>query len=113
MFSYLTRPVLLLLVCLQGLYYSYYKTMIGADTVADGLHRIMADNVTEFGQTINTLKRFNLYPEVRSASAAGRGHAACVTCCVSDLNNSTASAASECQAKRVKSSEPTLKRYFE
>ena len=39
--------------------------MITADTVGEGLHAIMYDNVTEYGQTINTLKRFNLYPEVR------------------------------------------------
>ncbi len=42
--------------------------MINADTVSEGLHTIMYDNVTEYGQTINTLKRFNLYPEVHISS---------------------------------------------
>ncbi|VDI41806.1 Hypothetical predicted protein, partial [Mytilus galloprovincialis] len=47
----------------MGLYYSYYKTIITAPTVVQGLYSVMYDNITEYPLTINVLKRFNLYPE--------------------------------------------------
>ncbi|MFH4984092.1 hypothetical protein AB6A40_010801 [Gnathostoma spinigerum] len=48
----------------MGFYYSFYKTMINASSFVDGLYLLTHDNASEFGHTINTIKRFNLYPEV-------------------------------------------------
>ncbi|XP_043921026.1 probable C-mannosyltransferase DPY19L1 [Protopterus annectens] len=52
----------------MGLYYSYFKTIVEAPSLWNGLNEIMNDRLTEYPLVINTLKRFNVYPEVVLAS---------------------------------------------
>ena len=51
-------------ILFQGLYYSYFKTMIEADSVTQGVQNLAHNNLTEFPDKINVLKRFNVYPEL-------------------------------------------------
>ena len=48
----------------MGLYYSYYKTVATAESLSHGVAQLVKNNVTEYPDTINVLKRFNLYPEL-------------------------------------------------
>uniref|UniRef100_A0A3B3DYR2 Dpy-19 like C-mannosyltransferase 3 n=1 Tax=Oryzias melastigma TaxID=30732 RepID=A0A3B3DYR2_ORYME len=47
-----------------GLYYSYYKQMLQAPSVQEGLLELIHDNLTESRRTINLLQRMNIYQEV-------------------------------------------------
>ncbi|XP_019740049.1 probable C-mannosyltransferase DPY19L3 isoform X2 [Hippocampus comes] len=47
-----------------GLYYSYYKQMLNAPSIKEGLSELIHDNLTESKRTINLLQRMNIYQEV-------------------------------------------------
>ena len=47
-----------------GFYYMYFKTIANAPSFREGLGDIIQDNGTEHPSTINSLSRFNVYPEV-------------------------------------------------
>ncbi|KAM6977862.1 protein C-mannosyl-transferase DPY19L3 [Aplochiton taeniatus] len=47
-----------------GLYYSYYKQMLHAPSIQQGLSELIYDNLTESKRTINLLQRMNIYQEV-------------------------------------------------
>ncbi|XP_039619103.1 probable C-mannosyltransferase DPY19L3 [Polypterus senegalus] len=47
-----------------GLYYSYYKQMLNAPSIQQGLYELINDNITESRRTINILQRMNIYQEV-------------------------------------------------
>jgi len=69
----------------MGLYYSYFKTIVEADSFLEGAHKLYRNNVTEYPLVINTLKRFNLYPELiagglyRTFNSLGWLHMQCWT----------------------------------
>jgi len=69
----------------MGLYYSYFKTIVEADSLLDGAGQLYRNNLTEYPLVINTLKRFNLYPELvlgtlyRSLNSLGVLHQDCWT----------------------------------
>ncbi|KAJ7985832.1 hypothetical protein DPEC_G00344570 [Dallia pectoralis] len=47
-----------------GLYYSYYKQILKAPSIQQGLSEIISDNTTESMRTINLLQRMNIHQEV-------------------------------------------------
>ena len=47
-----------------GFYYSFYKVIVGAPSFLEGWNSLVKDTGTEYPSEINTLQRFNVYPEV-------------------------------------------------
>ncbi|XP_077144858.1 protein C-mannosyl-transferase DPY19L3 isoform X2 [Ranitomeya variabilis] len=47
-----------------GLYYSYYKQILHAPSITQGITDLIYDNSTESKRTINILERMNIYQEV-------------------------------------------------
>jgi len=52
----------------QGLYYSYFKQLVKAPSLSEGLRQLQVDNKTESVNTINILHRFNVHQEVLLAA---------------------------------------------
>ena len=48
----------------SGLYYSYFKHLVNADSVLTGKHELSKDNLTEHLNTINIFSRFNIHQEL-------------------------------------------------
>ncbi|PAA87229.1 hypothetical protein BOX15_Mlig014925g1 [Macrostomum lignano] len=47
-----------------GFYYSFFKQVVEAPTLFDGVRLLLSDTLSEHPDTINALRRFNLYPEL-------------------------------------------------
>ena len=52
------------LVSEEAFYYSFYNDVVEAPSFGAGLHRLTHDSMTEYPDTINSLSRFNIWPEV-------------------------------------------------
>jgi len=47
-----------------GLYYSYFKQLVSAPSLQQGLRELREDNITESNRTINIIQRFNVHQEI-------------------------------------------------
>ena len=48
----------------MGMYYSYYKTIAGSETFAEGLWKVSYDNISEYGNVIDASRKYSLLPEL-------------------------------------------------
>ena len=56
----------------QGLYYSYFKQLVNADSLSEGFSQLQADNKTESGHSINILQRFVPHLDLANYSTPAR-----------------------------------------
>ncbi|CRG93382.1 conserved Plasmodium membrane protein, unknown function [Plasmodium gallinaceum] len=54
----------LLLYSEEAFYFSFYNDIIKANTYKEGLNLLINDTRSEYPDTINAIKRFNIYPEI-------------------------------------------------
>ena len=48
----------------SGLYYSYFKHLVNAESILAGKHELTRDNLTEHLNSINIFSRFNIHQEL-------------------------------------------------
>ena len=48
----------------NAFYYSYYQELVDSESFAEGLSRIIWDRRTEYPDTLNAIRRFNIYQEI-------------------------------------------------
>ena len=48
----------------NAFYYSYFQELVDCESFADGLGRIVWDRRTEYPDTLNAIRRFNIYQEI-------------------------------------------------
>ncbi|OLP97175.1 putative C-mannosyltransferase DPY19L3 [Symbiodinium microadriaticum] len=48
----------------NAFYYSYFQELVDTESFADGLSRIVWDRRTEYPDTLNAIRRFNIYQEI-------------------------------------------------
>ena len=48
----------------NAFYYSYYQELVDSESFAEGLSRIVWDRRTEYPDTLNAIRRFNIYQEI-------------------------------------------------
>ncbi|EWC89041.1 hypothetical protein PFNF54_02163 [Plasmodium falciparum NF54] len=48
----------------ESFYFSFYNDIVKSNTFGEGINYLLKDNRSEYPDTINAIKRFNIYPEI-------------------------------------------------
>ncbi|SOV13449.1 conserved Plasmodium membrane protein, unknown function [Plasmodium sp. gorilla clade G2] len=48
----------------ESFYFSFYNDIVKSNTFLEGINCLLKDNRSEYPDTINAIKRFNIYPEI-------------------------------------------------